>query len=110
MAGAQALIFLVLVMAQEVYLLLPSWEQQHKWQLYMSIQELTKAALCIMLVRFVPSPVKVAAMAAAVWYTTQAAQEWNGNNEGITQRWEYWIVAALSLSVGYAMRKTPKAS
>lgn len=106
MAGAQALTFLVLVMAQEMYLLFPSWEQQHKWQLYMSVQELTKAALCIMLVRFVPSAVKLAAMGAAVWYTTQAAQEWNGNNEGITQQWEYWIVAALALAVGYAMRKT----
>ena len=106
MAGAQALTFLVLIMAQEVYLLFPSWTQEHKWQLYMATQEAVKAVLCIMLVRFVPSPVKVAAMGAAVWFTTQAAQEWNGDNEGITQTWEYWIVCALALAVGYAMRKT----
>lgn len=106
MAGAQALILLFLVMGQEAYLLFDQWEQQHKWQLYMTCQEVAKAVLALLLVRFVPSHVKLAAMAAAVWWTTQAVQEWNGNNEGITQTWEYWLVGALALSVGWAMRRT----
>ncbi|TXH47168.1 MAG: hypothetical protein E6Q97_27815 [Desulfurellales bacterium] len=93
-------------MGQEVYLLFPQWEQQHKWQLYMACQEITKAVLALMLVRFIPSPVKLAAMAAAVWWTTQAVQEWQGNNNGTEQTWEYWLVAALALSVGWAMRRT----
>lgn len=93
-------------MGQEAYLLFDQWEQQHKWQLYMTCQEVAKAVLALLLVRFVPSPVKLAAMAAAVWWTTQAVQELQGNNEGITQTWEYWLVGALALSVGWAMRRT----
>jgi len=34
-----------------------------------------------------------------VWFATQAQQEFMGLNDGTTETWEYWLVAAMALAI-----------
>jgi len=35
----------------------------------------------------------------SVWWTVQAQQEFMGLNDGTTETWEYWLVAAMALAI-----------
>ena len=80
-------------------MIFPQWDNDIKWQVYLTTGELIKAVLFLLLLTHVPERLTPLMMCGAVWYTTQAHQEWVGANDGSTETWEYWLVAAMALAV-----------
>ena len=97
-ATAQALIFVFVVMFQELYMLFPDMAQEQKWMIYGFCQEVTKAVLCMVIGSYAPR-LAVYGFGAAVWFTTQAYQEINGQNEWITETWEYSLLAVYFIAM-----------
>lgn len=63
------------------------------WTVFLIIQELLKAVVCVYFVR------NVFGYCGAVWFVTQAIDEvTNGNFWGPTSYWEYGAFALLALS------------
>jgi len=42
----------------------------------------------------------------SVWWTVQAQQEFMGLNDGTTETWEYWLVAAMALAIAIQLALT----
>jgi hypothetical protein len=89
----------VALVLPEFHALIPN--DDTAWMVYLSTSEMVKALLCLLLAAFAPS-IRMVAVAAAVWFTTQAADELFNGNLWAEQTWEYplllvLIVAALIL-------------
>lgn len=95
-------------MATEVNRIFPDWPHELKWQVYLAVQELVKATLCLLLMRWVTPRLTPTMFLAAVWFTTQAHQEFTGNNDGTTQMWEYNLVALMALVISLQLTLTRK--
>ena len=63
------------------------------WAWYLATGELAKALLCAFLGFMVPSG-RVYAHGAAIWFITQAVDEFTGTNLFPDHQWEYPILAA----------------
>lgn len=81
-------------------------DNERKWRIYLGLSEVSKALLCGLAMALAPRRLQPAAFMSLVWFATQAQQEFMGLNDGTTETWEYWLVGALALSVGWAMRTT----
>ena len=80
-------------------MLFPDWDNDRKWMLYLGIGELVKASLFLLLVWHVSSRFKPMMLGGAVWYTTQAQQEFMERNDGLVQQWEYWLVGLMAAAM-----------
>jgi dipeptide/tripeptide permease len=69
----------------------------------MTLSELSKAILCLVLAHYA-APIKWASSAVAIWYLTQAADEAMNRNIFKDSLWEYPLLAAFLL-LAYKMRK-----
>lgn len=88
---------LLCIMLTEVHMVLPdSFDNERKWLIYLGLSEITKALLCMVALTWAPPRMHTAMFLASVWYLTQAAQEFMGENTGSTERWEYWLVALIA--------------
>ena len=47
-----------------------------------------------------------AAFMSLVWFATQAQQEFMGLNDGTTETWEYWLVAAMAAAIAIQLALT----
>lgn len=68
------------------------------WTLYLALNELTKAALCLLLAAAIPRA-KYGGWLASVWFTTQAADELTNGNLFSEQQWEYPLLAVLTIII-----------
>lgn len=68
------------------------------WILYHALNELAKAALCLLLAASVPRA-KYGGWLGATWFTTQAADEVFNGNLFTDQQWEYPLLAILCVTI-----------
>ena len=102
---AQAGLVLVAVMLTEVHMVLPdTFDNERKWLIYLALSEVAKAIICLVAMAWAPIRMKPTALMGAVWYSTQAQQEFTGSNIGSTETWEYWLVAAMAVAVIIQLR------
>ena len=87
-------------------MLFPEWDNDYKWQIYSAIGETVKAVFFLLLLTHVPDRLKPLMLCGAVWYTTQAQQEFVGLNDGKTETWEYWLVALMAAAIVVQLRMT----
>ena len=78
-------------------------DHELSWLVYMTLSELSKAVLCLVLAYYA-TPIKWAASSVAVWYLTQAADEAMNRNIFNDSLWEYPLLAAFLL-LAYNVRK-----
>ena len=64
-------------------------DHQVSWTLYLTLSELSKAVLCLMI------PLRMWSYLGALWFTTQAIDEATNGNLFNEQQWEYIILIAL---------------
>jgi len=64
-------------------------DHQVSWTLYLTLSELSKAVLCLMI------PLRTWSYLGALWFTTQAIDEATNGNLFNEQQWEYIILIAL---------------
>ena len=98
---ASALIVVALVLP-EFHALIPN--DNTAWMVYLSTSEMAKAILCLLLAAFAP-PIRMVATAAAVWFTTQAADGLFNGNLWAEQTWEYPLLLVLIVVALIIQRK-----
>ena len=81
-----------------------TFDNERKWLIYLGLSEVTKALLCLVAMAWAAPRMKPTALMGAVWYSTQAQQEFTGSNIGSTETWEYWLVAAMAVAVIIQLR------
>ena len=94
------------MMLTEVHMLFPEWDNDYKWQIYNTLQEVAKALVCLSLMGVVTKVLRPTMLLASVWWTTQAQQEFMDMNDGTTQTWEYWLVALMAVAIIVQLRLT----
>ena len=103
---AQAGVIILCMMLTEVHMLFPEWDNDYKWQIYNTLQEVAKALVCLSLMGVVTKVLRPTMLLASVWWTTQAQQEFMDMNDGTTQTWEYWLVALMAVAIIVQLRLT----
>lgn len=94
-------------MLTEAHMVLPdTFDNERKWLIYLALSEVSKVLLCIAALTWAPPRMKPAALMGAVWYSTQAQQEFTGSNIGSTETWEYWLVALMAVAIIIQLRLT----
>lgn len=89
-------------MLPEFHALIPN--DDTAWMVYLSTSEMAKALLCLLLSIYAPS-LRMMAVAAAVWFTTQAADELFNGNLWAEQTWEYPLLLVLIVTAFILQRK-----
>ena len=84
--------FVLFIMGPEVWRLFPNAAEP--WVIYGCAQQLVFSAMCVMMYSGQATKHPIHVGGAAVWFITQAAQEAEGKNEGITDTWEYSLLGA----------------
>ena len=75
------------------------------WRVYLTAQQVVSAVLCLAL--SARKGWASTGVAGAVWFTTQAADEWTNGNLWKEQQWEYPLALALMLAA-WLLRKTER--
>ena len=71
----------------------------------MILTELSKALLCATIAHHVPT-VRIYANGAAIWYLTQAADEFFNGNLFTEQTWEYPLLAGFAVALWLLKKRT----
>ncbi len=93
---------MVALVLPEFHALIPN--DDTAWMVYLSTSEMVKALLCLLLAAFAPS-LRMVSTAAAVWFTTQAADELFNGNLWAEQTWEYPLLLVLIVVALIIQRK-----
>ena len=94
------------MMLTEVHMIFPEWDNEYKWQVYNTFQEVAKALVCLTIMGMARPVIRPALFLGSVWWTVQAQQEFMGLNDGTTETWEYWLVAAMALAIAIQLALT----
>lgn len=82
-----------------------SFDNDRKWDIYLALSEVSKALLCLVLTAQAPRSFRPVGFMGTVWYLTQAQQEFAGLNVGVTQQWEYYLIALMAVVGAITLRK-----